>query len=40
MGSVEPPETMMGPGRPGPWMVHITVAAVSTPSREVAMAAW
>ena len=38
MGSVEPPATVMGPGRPGPWMVPITVAVVSAPSQEIA--AW
>ena len=39
MGSVEPPATVIGAGRPGPWMVPIMVVAVLIPTWEVATAA-
>ena len=39
-GSLEPPAMIMGPGRPGPWMVPITVAEVLIPTCDVATTAW
>ena len=39
-GSVEPLPTVIGPGKPGPWMVPITVAEIPIPTCDNVTAAW